>query len=322
MFPKKVLLLGGNGPMAIKLMQFLQKKNCDIVPTVRSNTSMIQQILINKFNGCVCNSDEDYNLILNKFQPDYVINTIPQPSNELLKSILNQKNCFKINFSSPASDFAKTYPEKCPNGSYQMDKLEMEKLVNSHSKINKDAIVFQIGFISELVILDCIKDDKSQTSTFSYAEPICSGLSFDTMLKCNLVKFDKIQIPDFDLSKGFTCTPIDNICKLVGDIITNNVTIPDFAFGRTLAMHSSQIFSRKQIKNILENPNHLNDVPEFYGQKQLNDITKPVTEFLSIFDSYKVTHQDVSNAIILSGRLFDNPLYHLKFINHNNPSKI
>ena len=269
-----------------------------------------------KFDGVNCNDLADYQKVIKEFQPTCLINTVPQPSKEMLEMFLSADNCFKVDFSSPAADFARVAPEKCPPGSYPMDKLTNEKIVNQRGSTHHDALSLQIGFIPEISSID--------------GKPVTSGLSFDTMVMCNLLSgkhnhdiecIDEIDpvtkqpilasaIEKYDRTKGFTCTPVNNIFKLLFDLVIGIIKIPKNVFGRTLAMHSSQVWPRSEIVRAITDENYKksgNPLPEFYGQKSDHKITKPVREFLESFGKmgpYVVTQSDVINAIATTSGLF------------------
>ncbi len=160
-----------------------------------------------------------------------------------------------------------------------------------------------------------------------------SGLSFDTMVMCNLLtgrytsdveRLDEIDpmtnqpilataLAKYDRTKGFTCTPITNIFKLLFGLARGGTKIPNNCFGRTLAMHSSQVWPRSEIIRAMTDENYAksgNHLPEFYGQKSDDKITKPVREFLESFGKmgpYAVTQSDVINAITTTSGLFVEP---------------
>lgn len=62
-------------------------------------------------------------------------------------------------------------------GTYAGDKLALEKFYNARGKDYKDALILQIGFIPEILMFDELD-----------GKPLLSGLSFETMLMCNLLQ--------------------------------------------------------------------------------------------------------------------------------------
>jgi len=322
---QRILILGA-GLLGTTLNTGFRHRGLDTRITVTSNNRTGQQgvlvegkeqvrsTLLARYGGTLCNTLPDYQNLVNDYKPTWIINTIPQPPTDLVEYVLSVNGSFKVDFSSPAADFAMACPDKCPPGSYPGDKLAVEKLVNKRAHAYKDALVLQIGFIPEIATVD------------GYAVP--SGLSFETMVNCNLLtgsyekdirELDEVDpetglsllrttLNKFDQTKGFTCTPISNIFQLLLALIRGHVGIPENVWGRTLAMHSSQVWPRNEIIKALKNPEtkSSNTLPEFYGQKSADKITKPVKEFLDTFGilHYDVTSHDVVHAIKQTSELF------------------
>lgn len=316
------ILIIGSGLLGVKLNSLFRLNGFDTRITIRRhsldnnnlilwNKDLIKNELVSKYGGIQCDTINEYKALIQEFEPNFIVNTIPQPKTDLLKYLLTIDNCFKIDFSSPASDFAKSFPNKCPPGSYPGDKLQNEILVNQRALIHQDALTIQIGFIPELTTIE--------------DRPNIAGLSFETMVSCNLLtgqhdelleqidELDNTGLPilktalsKFDRTKGFTCTPISNIFVFLRDIFNKKIVIPNKIFGRTLAMHSSQVWSRNEIINVsLEHNNYVgNNSPSFYGQKSEDQITKPVHEFLEVFFSYSVPVESVIDAIKNSSKVF------------------
>lgn len=309
MASQKVLIVG-TGLLGTSLFESFSALGVNTVFTTRGVSDESRRY-VETGRAFVCNSLSDYEQAINKFNPNWIINTIPQAPTDLLSLLLRTDRCTKIEFSSPASDFARVAPEKCPPGSYPGDKLSTELLFNKRGVEHRDALVIQIGFIPEVASVD--------------NKPVLSGLSFDTMVMCNLLtgfwendinQLDKTvngvpvlrsTLNNYDKSKGFTCTPVDNVFRFVSDLVIHATKIPNEAFGRTLAMHSSQVWPRSEIINAISNEHYLkNPLPEFYGQKSEDKITKPVTEFKKLFPKYSVRSEDVLNAIQKTALLFKN----------------
>jgi len=316
----KILIIG-SGLLGLGLNNLFRVNGFTTRITVRNQTTdknlLIKAEKTNLKNkliqhgGVICDTLDDYKRVISEYNPTHIIDTIPQPTQELVSYLLSIDNCFKFEFSSPASDFAKAFPDKCPIGSYPGDKFTLEKLVNQRGIEKQDALVTQIGFIPEIVTLD--------------GKPVLSGLSLETMIMCNLLtgQYDSeissdlhIALAKFDKSKGFTCTTINNIYRFLHDIITGLV-VPQNIFGRTLAMHSSQVWPRSEICNALTNSNYKNSLPEFYGQKSQDKISNPVTTYINAFCNnpvYCVSHQDVVSAIQDSSKLFKDPTFRQQLI--------
>jgi len=312
------VLIVGTGLLGTGLYQGFVKHGVNVMITTRGG---------GKFAGAVCNDLADYRKVIETFKPTWIISTIPQPPKALLELLLSADNCFKIDFSSPAADFARVAPEKCPPGSYPGDKLADELIVNQRGTTHHDALSLQIGFIPEISSVD--------------GKPVMSGLSFDTMVMCNLLsgkynhdvtRLDEIDpvtnqpilmsaIEKYDRTKGFTCTPVDNIFKLLFDLVRGVIKVPHNVFGRTLAMHSAQVWPRSEITRVISDENYSksgNPLPSFYGQKTEDKITKPVREFQESFGKmgpYMVTQSDVINAITTTSRLFVEPANRDQMIN-------
>jgi hypothetical protein len=303
------VLIVGTGLLGTGLYREFSKRGVNSLITTRNG----------KFAGIDCNELTDYQKVIDDFRPTLIVNTIPQPSKDLLELLLSARDCFKVDFSSPAADFARMAPEKCPPGSYPGDKLTNERIVNQRGSTHNDALALQIGFIPEISSIG--------------GKPVMSGLSFDTMVMCNLLtgqyvadlnRLDEIDpvtnqpilasaLQKYDTTKGFTCTPVDNIFKLLFDLVRGVIKIPKNIFGRTVAMHSSQVWPRSEIVRSSTDENYTksgNPLPNFYGQKSEDKITKPVREFLESFGKmgpYAVTQSDVINAITTTSKLFTDP---------------
>ena len=291
------VLIIGSGLLGTNLYRCFYLSNIDVKITTRSKSPIkieeknwLRERLVS-LGSPVCDNIQDYKTVIEEYKPTVIIDTIPQPSMELVTYLMSIENCFKFEFSSPASDFA----NKCPIGSYPRDKLELEKIVNERAKSYKDALIIQIGFIPEI-------------ATFE-GKPVASGLSYDTMVMCNLLSLDNNFSNNFDITKGYTCTTTANVYRFLQDIILNKLQIPNNIFGRTLAMHSSQVWPRSEIIKTLSNINHVNQLPRFYGQKSEDQITKPVKEFLEAFAKYSVLDTDIIKGIINSATLFKNEEY-------------
>jgi len=290
---KKVLIIG-SGLLGCGLKSLFDQKGVSTKITMRRNStekSVVMKSLKKTFKedlitngGHVCDDIGDYREVVNNFKPDLAIITIPMPTDEQLNYFLGIDNCRKIYISSPASDEAKTNPaSQNPYGSI---KLSHEKLTNSYGQI-----ALQIGFIPELGEMN--------------GKVIPSGLSMKTMLMCNLrsMTVDNHEVLDwylkrFDTSSGFTCTPIRNVFDFCYDIVTEQIPYPKELIGRTIAMHSNQIWLRHQIIDGLSNKN-------FQNLSTLCLETKPVKEFKKAFgDRFNVTHDDVLMAIRDNTKVF------------------
>ena len=250
-----------------------------------------KNLLLN--NGVICNTLNDYEKVVNDFKPKWAIITIPEPSDDLLNFLLLIDDCKTIYISSPASDEAKNSQNKYP---YGMSKLTHERLVNKCGQI-----ALQIGFIPEIGFVD--------------DTVIPSGLSLKTMLTCNLIsciddknvkelddkhkEFLDEYLSKFDTTSGFVCTSIKNIFNFCCDLMTGKTKYPNELIGRTIAMHSSQVWFRHQIIGAIANPSFQNPNIDF------PIITKPVKEFKQGFENYyDVKHEDILIAIRESGDLF------------------
>jgi hypothetical protein len=284
---------------------------------VKHDKERIRNTLLSRNDAFICDTVADYEKVILEYQPTHIIDTSPQPSLDHVNYLLSVNNCFKIFISSPASDFAKSCPDKCPIGSYPRDKLEIEKLVTSRAGHFKDALVIQIGFIPEIITFDhCVK-------------PVFSGLSFDTMVLCKLLTNTELLgefisdglenvLSKFDKNKGFTCTSTEAIGRFIRDIVTESIVIPDRIFGRVLAMHSAKVWPRSEIIKVMStlDNSYRNELPEYYGQKSMDLISKPVKEFQNAFDKkYWVTDLDIVEAIKKTNKLFHRYKFSEQFCN-------
>jgi len=266
-----------------------------------------------KYDVIFAETVEDYQKVFAEEKPYFMVITIPQPDPALLNYLLSVENCFKVYISSPAADFARACPDKVKPGSYPYDKCRDEDLVNIRGVKFGDALAVQIGFIPEMNEI--------------FGSPIPSGLSQKTMLGCLLTtgfydslidRIDEIDnktgkpvirtvLDNFKLSKGFTCTSIDSLYRLLGFLYTeeSKQTFKGLG-GNTIAYHSSQVWEREKILNAMQNANYRNDGYEFYGAKSPQKISQPVMHTRKFFgDRMNVTHDDIMQAIIETKRTFE-----------------
>ena len=319
----KRILIFGSGLLGCELNDmFLKGGKYKSIVTMRSKSTE-SNIMLNKLKkglnkhlylthkGVVCDGLLEYDFLLRDYNPDCVIITIPLPSTELLNLILrsqvkHQKDVLQegsnyrvIYISSPASDTAKFSSDLSNINEYAKIKFEHETLINKHNQI-----ALQIGFIPEL-------------SSFNN-NIIPSGLSMKTMLMCNLLtgeydsdinklndeemKIMKNYISQFNTKSGFVVTPIKNIFNFCCKVI--EMDYPKELLGRTLALHSSQIWYRYCIIEALKNKDYVNSNVKFYGHEEENKITNPVKEFNKYFPELQLTNNDVLNALNKSADIF------------------
>ena len=169
-----------------------QRNTLDKNPIINQEKKYLKNILFDKGSGAVCNNLDDYKRLVEQYKPTHIIDTIPQPPDELVQYILSLNNCFKVAFSSPASDLAFNYPDKNIKGTYPGDKFSLEQQYNLRGKEYNDALIFQIGFIPEIVMINELDNSSDNTldcpsDSPSGSKPLLAGLSFETMLMCNLL---------------------------------------------------------------------------------------------------------------------------------------
>lgn len=296
---KRVLVIG-SGLLGCTLKDMLSQRGIITKITMRSESTdkniTMKTLKLNFKNAlsdsAICDELNDYHKVVNEFKPDWTIITLPLPPDDLLKYLLTIDNCSKIYISSPASDEARNSSTNHP---YAATKLAHEKLTNQYKQI-----ALQIGFIPELGEIN--------------GKLIPSGLSLKTMVICNLKTrlYDDMKIlsqddqetikcylENFDISSGFTCTSIKNVSNFCFELITGKLEYPKELIGRTIAMHSDQVWHRYQIINALMNPSFKNTDQLC---SELTPVTKPVKEFTHAFgNQFNVSHNDILIAIHKAG---------------------
>jgi len=311
-------LIVGSGSLAVPLAKKFANRGFQVGLTARTSTNQKKKEFKNllrqcdKFKTLTCDSIQDYQEEVTKFNPDFMLITIPQPETELLEYLLSVNDCQKVYISSPAADFARSCPDKVKPGSYPHDKCRDEDIVNARGRSHGDALALQIGFIPELHAFE------------GFAIP--SGLAQKTMLTCllktndyteDVEKHDEVDqesgsrimqlvLKHVNLSKGFTCTSINNLANFLTGLVWGELTIPKERLGETFANHSSQKWEREKIVAALNDPNYVNPGPTFYGAKSDEKVSQPVRNFIGTFgEKCGVRHDSIKTAIRVSRQVFE-----------------
>ena len=275
------VIIFGSGLISNSLRDHLKEEGISTLVTTRTNTTEVNVVLKelkNRNRGTVsdeivCDTMEDYNKAVNDFRPTWAVMAIPLPPNELFNYFLSIEGCSKIHFSAPASDDAKNGNSSIK---YAVTKYEHEKLVNECREV-----VLQIGFVPDFWESNGV---------------IRPGLSFETMLMCNLIADGLNPLEGEALEKflkkvGYVSTSIGNVCKFCHALIANEISYPKELVGRTIAMHSTQVWERSQIIEALKNPcfeNKNNRVAQ----------TKPFKEFHEAFKGqFDTNDEDILSSI-------------------------